>query len=1045
MTCLGDKWQAPASTPDWQLLAERVLATNRNSSSPGYENAMQQQVQNFPIANFQRSADETILTMTVPSFPFYRLPALGSEYFEPVVLPGGVFNANSAISLKLGVSNLTVEARTAVYSGTFFGAQKLDEALRSSALWTVVIDLVAETWANDTISNPVKRQALIDTVLGSSRGNNSWSEQKYERALAVRRQNFPASSMIIVNGTQLTITIPPLSEYELPGGGSESITPGIIPHQVLAGRCCPIASNFNMPLQAGTRSVEIIPRTAVYSGSFFMSETTSVLGQTSVSNDISGFGSDYKTDENIQALFKTDENMILTPDYKVNITLKNDTWATDIVSNPAKKLALVNAVLTSSVSVSENSKGITGSTTNVTNTNFTVLELITPNQLTLTILPLPHYFLPRLGFEVVGATNLPHVLLSSTTDLTAKLGKRSIWLRARTAKYSGTFFSSNKTDENIQLSTTYTVEIELAAAIWHPDVATNATKRQALVDRVLATTYGPTLVGMNPYTYEEATAEAYKDALHKQRQDYPTYGVFRDDATHLRVVVVQLPKYKIPAGGRERVQALALPASSVCEHGTVCSISGARLDLDLQTGLVWTYILARTVHFSGTFFNNEPKQDSAIRRGANLTVVLDLLSDSWVSNVATDPAQRQGLINSVFRSSNSSFHPDFTSAFEYQRQNWPASGIARVSDTRVIITIPSFPSYQLPGCAIETVSGDYVLNMHVEGLTPIINTLGNKVQEVNGQVSPPTFTPLTVGPHITSVTVSIHVCSDGRGISATAYYSLDGSAPTVEYKGPFQVYRIQSIRAIGRKSGHTASAESSMNYTVKAAAPVLCPPPGEYAGFVEQITINSATPDVNIFYTVDGQPASESSPQLSRWSSFDWLQPGVVTIRAIAARAGVLTSENVSFVYNITSGTIPESRCLSPQFGILGKAIQGGGVVTQGTTLDISVPQPDDDATIYWTAHVGSWTDSTGNFPLTCEKSYDYSGGTWKTALSGRVSVQLSVAAGRNITIKALAKKAGRRISAIAVGSFIMQQQNQFEVRTAHSKLAFKAVKPSEN
>ena len=114
----------------------------------------------------------------------------------------------------------------------------------------------------------------------------------------------------------------------------------------------------------------------------------------------------------------------------------------------------------------------------------------------------------------------------------------------------------------------------------------------------------------------------------------------------------------------------------------------------------------------------------------------------------------------------------------------------------------------------------------------------------------------------------------------------------------------------------------------------------------------------------------------------------------------------------------------------------------QGSTLDIIVPAPDDDAAVYWTAEVGEFTAESGKRPSLCEKPFSSSGGGWRTALPGRVSVQFAISPGRSLTIKAMASKSGQRLSTLKVASYFVVAQNQFEVRTARSKLVLNTKKP---
>lgn len=232
-----------------------------------------------------------------------------------------------------------------------------------------------------------------------------------------------------------------------------------------------------------------------------------------------------------------------------------------------------------------------------------------------------------------------------------------------------------------------------------------------------------------------------------------------------------------------------------------------------------------------------------------------------------------------------------------------------------------------------------------------------------------------------------------------------------------------------------------MNYTIQAAGPVFCPNGGNFTGIVEHVTIESSTPDVEIHYTTDGSTPSASSEKLLPWAWFDWTTVGSFSFKAVAIRGGVMASAVTTANYTVAGGAVTTQKTVAPTFQVAGVAIDGGNVM-QGATLDIVVPAPDDDAAVYWTAEVGGLTQYSGKKPSLCAKPFSSSGGGWRTALPGRVSVQFSVSPGRSLTIKAMASKSGQRLSDLKVATFFVVAQNQFEIRTARSKLVLNTKKP---
>lgn len=105
----------------------------------------------------------------MPQLPAYGLVALGSETISSASIPAVLTSGVSNIALFTGDSSVLVNARTASFSGTFFGSTKTDGDIRGSSVFYVYIDLVHESWALDVASDLLKRQALITALFSSTR------------------------------------------------------------------------------------------------------------------------------------------------------------------------------------------------------------------------------------------------------------------------------------------------------------------------------------------------------------------------------------------------------------------------------------------------------------------------------------------------------------------------------------------------------------------------------------------------------------------------------------------------------------------------------------------------------------------------------------------------------------------------------------------------------------------------------------------------------------------------------------------------------------
>jgi hypothetical protein len=114
------------------------------------------------------------------------------------------------------------------------------------------------------------------------------------------------------------------------------------------------------------------------------------------------------------------------------------------------------------------------------------------------------------------------------------------------------------------------------------------------------------------------------------------------------------------------------------------------------------------------------------------------------------------------------------------------------------------------------------------------------------------------------------------------------------YSGPITVSSATTIKAIAIASGLSASAVANSGYTLVAAAPVLNPAGGSYAGSVS-VAMTTTTPGASIYYTTNG---NTNSPLL-------YTGPILVTsseaIQAATAAVGFTNSALVTNTYTISS------------------------------------------------------------------------------------------------------------------------------------------------
>jgi len=124
------------------------------------------------------------------------------------------------------------------------------------------------------------------------------------------------------------------------------------------------------------------------------------------------------------------------------------------------------------------------------------------------------------------------------------------------------------------------------------------------------------------------------------------------------------------------------------------------------------------------------------------------------------------------------------------------------------------------------------------------------------KVATPTFSPAG-GVYYAAQTITL---SDTTP-KTTIYWTDNGTTPTTsshKYTGPIKVGNTHTFNAIAVASGSTNSSAATATYSLTDATPVISLAGGTYNG-PQKVTITSATPTANIFYTTNGAMPTENS------------------------------------------------------------------------------------------------------------------------------------------------------------------------------------------
>jgi hypothetical protein len=309
--------------------------------------------------------------------------------------------------------------------------------------------------------------------------------------------------------------------------------------------------------------------------------------------------------------------------------------------------------------------------------------------------------------------------------------------------------------------------------------------------------------------------------------------------------------------------------------------------------------------------------------------------------------------------------------------------------------------YTTDGTTPTTSSAKYSEAIAVSGNTIItIQAIAVKSGMKKSSVSSGTYTisyatcaapvfDLAGGTYNTAQTTRITCATNG----ATIYYTTDGSVPETTSSNKYDSSSTltiagegsSTIKAIAVKSGMNPSVIAAVTYTIsygKCATPEFNIAAGTYNSDLS-VTITCATSGVSIYYTTDGTTPSSVSTNSAKYTEAISVTEGTKTIKAIAVKSEMKTSETASAMYIINY-----TACAAPVFSPAAGTYNSDQTVTISTTTS--------GATIYYTIN--------GDTPTSSSTKY-----TGPISVSGDETIT---------TVQAIAVKSGMRTSAVSSAEY---------------------------
>jgi hypothetical protein len=254
--------------------------------------------------------------------------------------------------------------------------------------------------------------------------------------------------------------------------------------------------------------------------------------------------------------------------------------------------------------------------------------------------------------------------------------------------------------------------------------------------------------------------------------------------------------------------------------------------------------------------------------------------------------------------------------------------------------------YTVDGSTPTTSSSVYSLPINISSTTTVKyfakDTAGNvsavqtSIYTVNIDTTAPTVTISPVAGTYTS-TQSVTLTANE---TATIYYTLDGSTPTVSssiYSGAISLNSSATIKYFAKDTAGNSSAVQSAAYTINLAVPdttaptvTISPAAGTYTS-TQNVTL-SANEAATIYYTLDGSTPTTSSTVYSSAISIT----STTTVKYFAKDTAGNSSAVQSAIYTLNIDTTAPTVTATPAAGTFTAA--------QSVTLSAN-----ETATIYYT------------------------------------------------------------------------------------------------
>lgn len=405
---LFNSMSAGSETYEWSKVVNQLIKDNEATPGTGIV-----------------ATDNYTLVITLPAVANYNIKA---NQTITVIPPSTLLSRNIQIS---PLTPFTIQADpAAIISGTITNATTAADIVNGGK--SIVITLNGVTWNPDVVDDTLIREELIDAFLPI---DPNWDKVKDAIKSATN-----ISSVMTVNNSALTITLPPVSSFRL----SNSISIDLL-----------------VPGNALSDNTVIIPN--VVAG-FTISPVTTVA-------DLTGTMMSSVTEGDIESGGKT-----------IIITLINDSWAPDVAFDQSKRELLLDGFTANSdISqwIGDPLVPIVGVIPTLKSLSLYDPKVVVRTSSKVITITLPAVINYNITANQTINLTIPNSVLSTTgIDLQVF---NEITILPMTAAISGTFVSSPPTNSDM-VAGGKTIIVTLSNSTWAADVSSNTLQRNLLID-----------------------------------------------------------------------------------------------------------------------------------------------------------------------------------------------------------------------------------------------------------------------------------------------------------------------------------------------------------------------------------------------------------------------------------------------------------------------------------------------------------------------------------------------------------------------------------